>query len=102
MPINLKFIVSVDDICLILFYNKYFIDEIYMGLIVKPLYALSRVGHQFIEIGLIDNIVNSMGKIALFKGRIFNKLQTGHTTFYLFIMVLGIISILAYSLIVKL
>jgi NADH-quinone oxidoreductase subunit L len=85
-----------------LIYHKYYVDEIYDALIVKPLYALSRLGHQFIEIGLIDNIVNAMGKIALFKGRIFNKLQTGHTTFYLFIMVLGIISILAYSLIVKL
>jgi NADH-quinone oxidoreductase subunit L len=85
-----------------LIYNKYYVDEIYDALIVKPLYALSTFGHRFIELGIIDNIVNAMGSITLLKGKMYAKIQTGHTTFYLFVMVLGIIGILAYSLLFKL
>jgi NADH-quinone oxidoreductase subunit L len=85
-----------------LIYNKYYVDEIYDALIVKPLYALSTFGHRFIELGIIDNIVNAVGSITLLKGKMYAKIQTGHTTFYLFVMVLGIIGILAYSLLFKL
>lgn len=85
-----------------LIYNKYYVDEIYDVVFVKPLYALSSFGHKVVEVSGIDKLVNSMGQIAIWKGKMFVKLQTGHTTFYLFAMVLGIIAILTYNLFGKL
>jgi NADH-quinone oxidoreductase subunit L len=85
-----------------LIYNKYYLDEIYDALIVKPLYALSSFGYKVIEVSGIDKIVNSFGQGALFSGKLISRIQTGHTTTYLFMMVLGIIAILAYNLLVKL
>jgi NADH-quinone oxidoreductase subunit L len=85
-----------------LVYNKYYVDEVYDALFVKPLYALSSFGHKFIELSGIDRIVTSFGQFTLLGGKVFSKLQTGHTTFYLFVMVLGMIAILTYNLLGKL
>jgi len=81
-----------------LIYNKYYVDEIYDALIVKPLYALSSFGNTVIERLGIDQLVNSFGEIVLIKSNYVSKIQSGNISSYLLLMVLGIISVFAWFL----
>lgn len=79
-------------------YNKYYIDEIYSALISRPLDALSSFFYRVVDKMGIDGIVNGAGKGALEASRGFRLLQTGTVGFYIFMMVAGIIALLAYSM----
>ncbi|MDB5258343.1 MAG: NADH-quinone oxidoreductase subunit [Chitinophagaceae bacterium] len=72
-----------------LLYNKYFIDELYDILFVKPLYFLSKLTHSIIENKIIDGIVNAIGWLVGFGGQALRVLQNGSVSFYLFLMVMG-------------
>jgi NADH-quinone oxidoreductase subunit L len=76
-------------------YNKYYVDEIYDALFVKPLHALSRFFRDTIETAL-SGFVYGWGKAANAIGNSGKTLQNGSIGFYLFAFVLGICSILTY------
>ncbi len=82
-----------------LIYNKYYVDEIYNAVFVKPIQALSgffyRVTDQII---LNKGGVEGLGNFVKGLSNEFRLLQTGTTSFYVFIMVTGIAAILIYSL----
>jgi NADH-quinone oxidoreductase subunit L len=75
-------------------YHKFYFDEIYDALIRKPLDALSGFFYDVVEKSGIDGIVNGFGKGAVDASKGLRLLQTGNVGFYIFMMVLGIISIL--------
>jgi NADH-quinone oxidoreductase subunit L len=51
--------------------NKYYIDEIYQFLFINPAQKIARtVSYQFIDKGILDNIVHAVGDIGLGLGRI--------------------------------
>jgi NADH-quinone oxidoreductase subunit L len=81
-------------------YHKFYIDELYDMIIRKPLDALSVFFYKVIDKLGIDGIVNGLGKGTVEASNGLRLLQTGNVGFYIFMMVVGIISILAY-LIVK-
>jgi NADH-quinone oxidoreductase subunit L len=74
--------------------NKYYVDEFYNAIIVKPVDWFSGIIYRFLELDFIDGIVNGIGRAATFSGKTVRKLQTGHIGFYLFAMVLSIILLL--------
>lgn len=69
-------------------YNKYYIDEIYNTLFVKPLHALADLLDSYIEPGL-KAIFNSGGKLVEALSSPARRLQNGSLGFYLFFFVLG-------------
>jgi NADH-quinone oxidoreductase subunit L len=75
-------------------YHKFYFDEIYDALIRKPLDALSGFLYNMIEKLGIDGIVEGFGKGAIDASKGLRLLQTGNVGFYIFMMVVGIISIL--------
>jgi NADH-quinone oxidoreductase subunit L len=79
-----------------LIYNKYYVDEIYDFLFVKPYNFLSVKLYSWIEKNVIDLIVNSTGALAIWIGSQSKRVQTGNTGLYLFIMVFGVIFMLLY------
>ena len=79
--------------------NKYYIDEIYNTLIVKPLYWLSNVLDVFVERMGIDFIVNIFGSSVPEGGKITRLTQSGSIGYYIFLMVIGIVLIVTYTLI---
>ncbi|KAA6437146.1 NADH-quinone oxidoreductase subunit L [Rufibacter glacialis] len=83
-----------------LVYNKYYVDELYNGLIVKPVMGLSTGLYRFVERGIIDPIVNGFGKGVLGGGRSLRFVQSGATGSYLLLMVLGIALILLLNFII--
>lgn len=80
-------------------YHKFYIDEIYDWLIRKPLDALSVFFYRVIDLFAIDGFVNGLGKITVRASRGLRLLQAGNVGFYIFMMVIGIIAVLVYSLV---
>ena len=64
---------------------------------MKPLKALSDLLDKFVERQGIDGVVNGVGKTVRWGGDRLRLLQSGQVGFYIFIMVLGIVSLFAIS-----
>ena len=77
--------------------NKWYIDELYNGVIVRPMEGLSNVLYRFVEKMGIDGAVNGVGKTVRWGGDRLRLLQTGQVGFYIFIMVMGIVALFALS-----
>lgn len=77
--------------------HKYFIDEAYAFLIVKPLYWISEQVDRFIEKMGIDQAVNSLGNFVVTGSKSARFLQEGSIGYYIFVMVIGIVLILTFS-----
>jgi len=76
-------------------YNKYYLDEVYTSLIVKPINALSNFFRTTLEPAL-GNIVYGFGTVANGIGNQGKKLQTGSIGLYLFAFVIGVLAIVSY------
>lgn len=75
-------------------YDKYYIDEAYQTLFMKPTQALSQAFANVIEPKGIDGAVNGIGNLVNTLSSRLRKIQTGGTAAYLFSMCIGIASIL--------
>jgi len=82
-------------------YHKYFVDELYDRIIVKPLYRIASMLDSMVERLGIDRLVNSAGNAVVDGSSVVRLLQTGNIGFYVFAMVVGIILMLATTLIMK-
>lgn len=61
-----------------LVYNKYYVDEIYNAVVVRPLVAISRIVlWRGVDAGLIDGTVNGVGTRSRGIGSILRLLQSG-------------------------
>lgn len=78
-------------------YHKYYVDEIYDFLFVRPLFWFSKIADNIIEVLAIDSVVNSVGQFVTGSSKIMRRLQTGSIGFYIFVMVIGIIVILTLT-----
>ncbi len=83
-----------------LVYNKYYVDELYEAVFVRPVRILSDVLWSFGEF-VIDLFVEGFGALVVFVSGKAKKLQTGFTGYYIFAMVLGIVLILFWNLVIK-
>ena len=80
-------------------YHKFYIDEFYDTIIRKPLDYLSGFFYKVVDKMGIDGIVNGLGEGSVETGKGLRLLQTGNVGFYIFMMVIGIIAALVYSLV---
>jgi NADH-quinone oxidoreductase subunit L len=76
-------------------YNKYYVDEVYDALFVKPINFLSRFFRDYIETTL-SALVFGFAKVTGELGYQGKKLQNGSIGFYLFIFVVGFCIIVSY------
>jgi len=81
-------------------YNKYYVDEFYTFLIVKPMNSLSNFFRETLEPAL-GKLVFSLGSAANGLGNQGKKLQTGSIGLYLFVFVLGVCAIIIYLFLAK-
>jgi len=78
-----------------LIYNKYFVDELYGAVIIRPLIAISRtVLWRGVDAGLIDGTVNGVGARSRGIGGILRLLQSGNIRSYAAWVVLGSVIVL--------
>ena len=81
-----------------LLYNKYYVDEFYDRVVVKPIVAASRFCWKVIDAGIIDGAVNMVGWTSKGVGWGISMLQTGKVNTYAFILTVGVLVILGASL----
>ncbi|RYY08210.1 MAG: NADH-quinone oxidoreductase subunit L [Sphingobacteriaceae bacterium] len=79
-------------------YHKFYIDELYDLIIRKPLDITSKFFYKIFDLKIIDGFVNGLGKVSVESSKGLRLLQTGNVGFYIFVMVIGIIAMMAYSL----
>ncbi len=77
--------------------NKWYVDELYDTMIVRPIEILSGLLDRFAERMGIDGSVNGVGKLVKWGGDRMRLLQTGQVGFYIFIMVMGMVVLFALS-----
>jgi NADH-quinone oxidoreductase subunit L len=78
--------------------DKWYIDEIYQAIIITPLQKGSALLERWVEKSGIDGMVNGVGKFIEASGNKIRLLQNGMVGFYLFMMVLGMILLVALQL----
>jgi NADH-quinone oxidoreductase subunit L len=71
--------------------NKWYIDEIYDALIVKPLNRLGEVLNEALEKSGIDALVNGIGRAVQYGGRQLRWLQSGQVGSYVLLMVVSMV-----------
>lgn len=83
-----------------LLYNKFYVDEIYTAIIVKPIYALGTFFKNVTE-AAFSGFVFGLARLANAFGTEGRALQNGSIGFYLFAFVLGVCSIIVYIFLAK-
>ncbi|HST53377.1 MAG TPA: NADH-quinone oxidoreductase subunit L [Pyrinomonadaceae bacterium] len=77
--------------------NKYYVDEIYDAALVEPIKETSRgVLWQFFDVGVIDGIVNGLGRGMKELGDVLRHLQPGFVRSYAAIILLGALAVVGY------
>jgi len=85
-----------------LIYNKYFVDELYELLVVKPIYYLSRFFWKVVDVIAIDTIcVNGPAKVIYKFGEWIGRVHNGYLQTYGSFVVVGLLVILSYILIIQ-
>ena len=80
-----------------LVYNKYYVDELYDAVFVKPIKTLSNILYSAGEF-VIDLFVHGAVKLVTLLSGLLKKTQTGSVGDYVFAMVLGIVALLFWKL----
>jgi NADH-quinone oxidoreductase subunit L len=78
--------------------NKWYVDELYDFLVVRPLQWLNKKVLAFVEQDVIDWIVNGVGKAVQLSSRQVRLLQSGQVGSYVLLMVIGILVFFAIEM----
>lgn len=78
--------------------NKWYVDELYQAVIVKPIEAIAAFFNKVLEARVIDGMVNGVGKAVQFSSRQLRLVQSGQVGSYVLIMVTSIILFLIFQL----
>ncbi|MEP6726138.1 MAG: NADH-quinone oxidoreductase subunit L [Bacteroidota bacterium] len=81
--------------------NKWYADEFYDAIVVKPLNALSRFLDNVIEKSGIDWVVNGVGKGVQYGSRQLRLLQSGQVGSYVLLMIVGMIILFVLQFFLK-
>ena len=81
--------------------NKWYVDELYDAVIVKPLNALAGFLKSFVEKYVIDGLVNGVGRVVQYGSRQLRLLQSGQVGVYVLLMVLSMLLIFAIQFFIR-
>jgi NADH-quinone oxidoreductase subunit L len=77
--------------------NKYYVDEVYNAALINPIKAGSREGlWKIFDVGVIDGIVNGLGRAVAELGRVVRYLQVGFVRSYAAIILIGALAVIGY------
>src|SRR6266481_3614309 len=81
--------------------NKYYVDEIYDALFVRPIYRLALWCARVFDLKVIDGIVNGVGSAIVEWALGLRRIQTGFVMNYALGMLLGAVAIVAFLLVTR-
>ena len=81
--------------------NKWYVDELYDAIIVKPLRSISLFFNNIIEKSGIDGLVNGVGRGVNYGSRQVRFLQSGQVGNYILMMVVGILVLFVIQMFAK-
>jgi len=81
--------------------HKFYVDEAYDFLFVKPYYSLAKFLNNVVDKKGIDGIVNGVGKSINYGSRQLRLLQSGQVGSYLLLMVIGMLILFIIQLFTK-
>jgi NADH-quinone oxidoreductase subunit L len=79
-----------------LFSRKYYFDEIYAAVIVRPLESIANRLWKVVDQGIIDGAVNGSAMLVDVNGEIIRTTQTGQTRHYAFFMFVATVLIVVF------
>ncbi len=71
--------------------NKWYVDELYQGIVVKPINKLGAFANNTLEKSGIDALVNGVGRLVNYSGRQLRWLQSGQVGSYVLLMVISMV-----------
>jgi NADH-quinone oxidoreductase subunit L len=80
-------------------FNKYYIDEIYDHLIIRPFTILASFSWRWFDVQVVDGTVNESGRTIGRLSAVIRRIQNGFIQHYASIILLGVIFILLYLVI---
>ena len=80
--------------------NKWWLDELYEVMIIRPLFDTAKLTFSLIDRFLIDGLVNGAGAITLASGEILRQVQAGRVNWYLCYLFAGTVFFLTFWLLV--
>jgi NADH-quinone oxidoreductase subunit L len=79
--------------------NAYYVDALYDRVLVRPLYTLSSGLARVFDLGVLDGIVNGLGRGVAAGAAGLRQLQTGYIVSYALTMLAGAVLIVAFLLV---
>ena len=79
--------------------NKWYFDELYDAIFVRPAFALGRLLWQTGDATIIDGVPNGLADLAVDGSRGAVKIQTGSIAVYAFVMLIGVVALVGVFLI---
>ena len=76
--------------------QKWYVDEVYDALVVRPIVSASRALWRVVDQGIIDGVVNGLGQATRVVGWAGSKLQTGQLNTYAFAVAIGVLILLGF------
>ena len=70
--------------------NKFYVDEIYDTLVIRPYRFVASLMHRVIDVVIIDGLVNLTGRIVDAAGRVVRGVQSGDVQHYAVALVIGL------------
>jgi NADH-quinone oxidoreductase subunit L len=79
--------------------HKYYVDELYDAVFVRPIYRLSLWCARAFDLGFIDGVVNGVGRLVVAWAQGLRRVQTGFVMNYALGVLMGAVAIIAFLLV---
>jgi NADH-quinone oxidoreductase subunit L len=76
--------------------NKYYVDELYDAVFVKPGWAVARFFADGIDKSVIDGVIDGGARLVVQAGGLLARLQSGYIRHYALAMFIAVIAVVAY------
>ena len=81
----------------VLFFNKYFVDQIYDRVFVRPAIAFGKILFEYGDQKMINGLgPDGFAKQSRWGGSILSKFQSGYVYHYAFVMIVGLIGVVSW------
>jgi len=77
-------------------FNKYYVDEFYSMVIVKPVINFALFLWKIVDVKIIDGTANGIASLTKWAGELFRRTETGYLRNYALSLIFGAILILTY------